>query len=85
MIKFKAYCGKITRVEIAKETAKQVVFANGRREYRHSKWVSYHDTFEDAKNYMLDACQRKIDSLEHNLRKRLRERDEIKAMEPPTE
>lgn len=73
MIKYKAVFKEVQRVEIAKETAKQVVLMrNGYdgkplREAKVTSWYSYHETFEDAKTAIVDGAVSDIRKLKEAL------------------
>ncbi len=82
MEKFKTtYGDTITKHEVVKETEKQIVFIHKwldfnnvqrSKEIRESKETSYtkwHDTFEDAKNYLIEKAEKNIKNLEFQLSK----------------
>ena len=52
----------VTPVEIAKKTACFVVFDDGRRESKHSNWVSYFPTAKDAAEWLLDQTKRRFNA-----------------------
>jgi len=71
MYKYRAnYQDKIEKLEVIKETPKQVVFVNERgREDRETKASEYHiwaDTFEEAKQKLIDKHQGKINGYQYN-------------------
>ena len=67
MKKFRANYGtRIEELEVTKETDKQIVYKrkeDGRevRESKVSDWASWHETKEDAVNFMVSKQQLKID------------------------
>lgn len=71
MIKYKLSCGKITSVEVLRETEKQVVIeykrSDGlqqqRRENKICDFYTYHDTWGDAHNFLLAEVKKEIKSL----------------------
>lgn len=69
MKKFRGNYGtRIDELEIIKETEKQIVYIrkeDGRevREAKVSDWASWHETKEDAVNYMVEKQQVKINEL----------------------
>lgn len=82
--KYKAFMGKIEEWEILRETAKQVVVVNGLgREVRESKncdWHSYHDTYEEAKQHLVDKAQAEVDSAERMLKLKIKRLEEMKSL-----
>lgn len=56
MIKYEADTSwlKISKVEVERET-KNSVWINGRRNAKLSGWKSYFDTFQEAKEYLIQA------------------------------
>lgn len=73
MIKYKARGGifaKIERVEIIRETEKFVVIkgvAGERREAKCSGYESYFDTFDFAKNWIVDSAKSDVEKAEGRL------------------
>lgn len=67
MKKFRANSNGIDEIEIIKETNKQVVFLNSyKRETREAKisdWDSWHNTKDEAINYLVTKKQNEIDQL----------------------
>jgi predicted nucleic acid-binding Zn-ribbon protein len=68
MIKYRTQWDKIEALEIEKETAKTVTI-KGRRENKKSDWQNWHNTFEDAKQFLIDNAQKEIDGLRYRLEK----------------
>lgn len=70
MIKYRLYSGEIKPYEVVKETPKQVVYLKRHyfkseefveeREMKISHWWSWHDTFEQAKNYLLFTKEQEV-------------------------
>lgn len=73
MKKFRSNYGTIIdELEVIKETEKQVVYRrkdDGReiREAKVSNWASWHETKEDAVNYMIEENQVKINELKKQI------------------
>lgn len=66
MKKFRAKWGdRIEEIEIVKETDKQVIFinSNGRenREAKNSNWATWHNSKEEAKQYLISEQENKIE------------------------
>lgn len=66
MIRYRTWFGKVEALEIEKETA-QTVTRNGKREEKRSVWWNWHETFEDAKQFLIDDAQREVDMLRTRL------------------
>ena len=64
MIKFKAMFNKIEQVEVERETEKMVVipFPNGgsRKELKVSDYYSYWDTWDEAKNHLIEKAEHEV-------------------------
>lgn len=71
MIKYKADTSfnTIKPAEVARETQKQVVLKNGRKESKSTAYYSYFDEWQHAKDYLVGVAQSKVagcrSSLEH--------------------
>jgi hypothetical protein len=71
MIKYRAemyYAPKIEKIEIERETA-YFVWINGRRERKDSMGSKVFETFDDAKTYILDMINGKIDYHESEVKR----------------
>ena len=72
MYKYRAIWEQIEKFEIVKETPKQVVFKNVRggedRELKNTSYYSWHDTFAEAKQALINERQSKVDSLKRQLK-----------------
>ena len=58
MIKYETACGRISKVDVIKETAKTLLITtaydtSGTRRSKRSDWYNYHDSFEDAKDFLI--------------------------------
>lgn len=77
---------KIERVEIVRETAKQVVLlrydGKERREAKESDWGSYFDTWEEAHSYLMGKWERKIKHARAHLESIKGTYGNIKGMKP---
>lgn len=83
MIKYRTRWDKIEAVEVVKETEKQVVAVlNGReqREAKKSTYQNYHDTWGEAKQFLVDEAQRKCEGLRKQLERANGELGKIKSM-----
>lgn len=72
MYKYRAnYQDKIEKLQVVKETPKQVVFINMRgreeREAKTSDWHSWTDTFNEAKQRLIDKHQGTISRHQANI------------------
>lgn len=73
MKKYRLYSGSIKAYEVVKETPKQIVYLKARffndeklfeeREMKVSYWHSWHDTFEQAKNHLIEDRKKEINVL----------------------
>ena len=83
MIKYKtsgiSFGKLIEEVDIEKETDKSV-WINGRRLSRRSSWDSYHDTWDDAKKFLLDIAEQKLTLARHVLNKAQSEYGNVKGL-----
>lgn len=68
MIKYKAdtIFNQILQVEIDKETDKSV-WINGRRTSKISNYESYHNTFQEAKDYIIERQTKRYHRAKENL------------------
>lgn len=67
----------IVKHEVVKETAARITFKKNRlfekdKEYidtenKNSSWHTWHDTFEDAKQYLINKTERRIEYLKQDL------------------
>jgi len=87
MHKYRTNCcnNKIEKREIIRES-RQTIWINGyndkpMRVRKFSDFDQYHDTFEDAKLYLINKSRLKIESLQDNLGKELMNLEEIRSME----
>ncbi len=85
MIKFVTddYRPKIETVEIEKETAVSV-WIKGRRNAKRSYWRNYHDTWKDAKQFIMDAAEEKVSQLRLQLELEKGKQANIKGLKPPS-
>ena len=56
----------IKEVDVEKETASSV-WINGQRFSKETKYQIYHDSFDDAKNYLLNQSNKDIATKKHQL------------------
>lgn len=78
MIKYRVdyYIYKIDRINIERETSHSIIYENGRKDRKVSKYLSYHDTFEDAKLFLMNVItiqkmklEKEIDNINNKLNK----------------
>ena len=67
MKKYRTQFDEIKEIEVLRETEKQIVLMSGLRESKTTEWQSWHDSFEDAKQHLIDAAQKDIDSINTRL------------------
>lgn len=89
MIKYKT-CGfsdRIDEVEIARETKSSlwIISLNGhaRRASKISRYDNYHDTWKEAKDYLINSQQGKIDSCVEELNYHNQKMQKIKNLSEP--
>ena len=80
MIKYLTKFNRVEKVEVAGETDHFVKLLNGRKEAKQSDWCSYFDSFDDAKNYLIDKAQKRVDSLRRSLESANGELGQIKGI-----
>lgn len=86
MIKYRTggYLKKIEVIEIVKETAKQVTFkterGGERREAKRSEWKNWHDSFEEAKQFLLTKAENDLQALQQRVEDYKVELEKIKAL-----
>lgn len=81
MIKYRAAYGRIVPIEVAGETAKFVILTNGRREAKTGVGCYWRDTFEEAKQAMLECRIRELRNQEIHLKAAMEEVAKVEAME----
>jgi hypothetical protein len=75
MIKYRTAFGQITEIEVEKETEKFVILKQAgmtgkpRREAKRSDWQNYHDSWEDAKTFLINEAKQKVSMAESVLLK----------------
>lgn len=72
----------ITAIDVEKETEKSV-WINGRREAKHSSWATYHDTWEEAKTYLLALSLRKLKNARRSLLLAQTDHGNVKGLKEP--
>lgn len=82
MIKYRTRFGEIQAIEIARETATMIVMpgASARKEAKRSDWSNWHDSWKDARNWILSEARLKVEHALGNLetaRNRLAEAEAI--------
>lgn len=79
--------GVINPVQCTKVTPGSVwpVERNGRREYRASDLVSYHETWADAHAALLGKAERELDAARRQLERARGDYGRIKGMKPPAD
>ena len=71
MKKYKALFERIEEYEVVKETPKQLTFINERgseiRESKRTEWYSWHDTYEEAKQALIEKYSNIVELKERQL------------------
>jgi len=67
MIKYLTKFNRVEKVEVAGETEHFVKLLNGRKEAKKTDWSAYFDSFDDAKNSLVEKAQKRVDSLRRQL------------------
>ena len=80
MIKYVTKFNRVEKVEVAGETDHFVKLLNGRKEAKKTDWSSYFDSFDDAKSFLLDKAQKRVDSLRRQLETANGELGQIKGI-----
>jgi glutathione peroxidase-family protein len=80
VIKYLAKFNRVEKVDVAGETEHFVKLLHGRKEAKKSDWVSYFDSFDDAKKFLLDKAQKRVDSLRRQLESANGELGQIKGI-----
>ena len=83
MIKYLAASKKIVIVEVVGETDRFVKLINGRKESKMAERRIYCNTFDDAKNFLVDNAQKKVYSLRLQLERAKGELGQIKGIKEP--
>ena len=89
MIKYKTRstkCGvqaEIVEVEISRETDRSVWLPGGRIERKMCDYHLYHDTWQDANDYLLRIADEQVDIAQNKLERARRRRAEVLAMREP--
>jgi len=86
MIKYRTRYERIEAIEVLRETEKQVVLSGKmeRRENKRSDWSNWHDTFDDARNFLIDLSEKEIKTLQSRIDGENLRLSRIKAMTQPT-
>ncbi len=82
---------RIEPVEVIRETAHLVVlkdsFTGGRAQrsvhHEDSSWESFHKTFTDAKNHLIEVTKNRIDHLDEQLKGERNRLTKLEALEEP--
>ena len=92
MIKYRTCNDKIEAQEVIRETAKMVVLAiksvrssgaQERMESKRSTWCNWHDTWDDAKAFLLADAQGAVDAARSSLEQSKSRLGNIKGMVQP--
>lgn len=85
MIKYKTenWSSKIFKVEVEKETEYQIII-NGRRSNKMSEYECFFDTFEDAKEYLIEKISKEIKNLQWKLSREQNKLNKIMLIEIPS-
>lgn len=84
MIKYRARFEEITKHEIVKETAKQVVYkterGHERREAKETDWYIWKDSFDEAKQALLDRKQEAVDKHTRFLNQAIEQLEKVRGL-----
>jgi hypothetical protein len=84
MRKFRTRFNNIESFEVTKETEKQVTFIgfSGRklRENKRSGWANWHDTFDEAKAFLMKQSHERFDMLKEALEREVETMDKINKL-----
>jgi hypothetical protein len=80
VIKYYAYFDKIKAVEIERESAVSVWNLRGSRECKKTDWSGYFDTWEEAKQFLLEVSQKEIDKYKRILQRARDQYGNIKGL-----
>lgn len=83
--KYKTRWGRISVETFEKETDCFLVGANGRRTSKRSSWENYFDSWDEAKQFLLDEAQQKLDMCRRSLADAQSKFGNIKGMKPPAD
>lgn len=85
MIKYRTRFNKIEAIEVLRETDKQVfllVDAKERREHKVCDWYAWHDTWEDAHDFLIAEAEKTVNSLRLRIEQAKGTLGQIKGMKP---
>jgi len=80
VIKYLTKFNKVEKVEVVGETEHFVKLLNGRKEAKRTDWSNYFDSFDDAKNSLVEKAQKRVDSLRRQLESANGELGQIKGI-----
>jgi len=80
VIKYLTKFNKVEKVEVVGETEHFVKLLNGRKEAKRTDWSNYFDSFDDAKNSLVEKAQKRVDSLRRQLETANGELGQIKGI-----
>jgi len=82
MVKFRCFSAgyKIEEIEILGETEHFVKLTNGRKDAKRSGAYNYFDTFQEAKDFLIDVAENKVRSLRLALERANGELGQIKGL-----
>lgn len=83
MKKYRAKWNGIEELEIVKESEKQIVYKSERgadiMEAKISEWASWHNTFEEAREYLIQKEMNNIEHLLSRIKRHNKTIDKIKS------
>ena len=81
---WKTYWSEIHAVDVdrANETS---VFIGGKRKARRSSWETYHETWDAAHDFLLEAARMSHQHAQRNLDRARSALEAVKAMKPPAD
>jgi hypothetical protein len=85
MIKYRTRWNKIEAMEVAGETATQIITQQGRRERKRSDWLNWHDTWEDAHAFLVSKAEHDVKNLSEQLAIANQKLEQVRNMKAPQE
>ena len=86
MIKYRTRCNEIEAFEVVRETANHIILLGGndleQRMNKVTALTNWHDTWEEAHNFLTSRAQADIDSLRMRLTAANGKLGQIKGMKP---
>lgn len=85
MIKYRTYWDGISAINVAGETATQIIMQQGRRERKRSEFCNWHDTWEDARVFLVSKAEHDVKNLSEKLAIANQKLEQVRNMKAPQE